>query len=412
MVDTVGKRGQPGEGIRNVISVGMLSEGWDAKTVTHIMGLRAFSSQLLCEQVVGRGLRRTSYDDLDPQTGLYRPEYVNVFGVPFTFLPQEGAPEGPPPQTLPKVPVEPDPAKIAYEISWPNVVRIDHVLRPALALDWSRVRPLSLDASQTAQVAELAPVLEGQPDITQISRIELERLAREFRTQRIVFEAARDVYDQTAPAWQGSREVLLAQLVRIVQEFIATEHIQITPPLFYQDPLRRRLIITLNMSRVVQHIWEAVREENTERLEPVFDRDHPIRSTGEMRTWLTSKPTARTAKSHINVCVYDSTWEASDAFALEHSERVAAWVKNDHLGFEILYLYRGAVRKYRPDFLVRLADGDMLVLETKGQDTEQDEVKRKYLAEWTAAVTAHGGFGTWRWAVTRHPGEIRDLLLG
>lgn len=87
-VDTVGKVGQPGAGIQNVISVGMLSEGWDAKTVTHIMGLRAFTSQLLCEQVVGRGLRRTSYD-VNPKNGLFEPEYVNIFGVPFTFLPHE-----------------------------------------------------------------------------------------------------------------------------------------------------------------------------------------------------------------------------------------------------------------------------------------------------------------------------------
>jgi len=87
-VYTVGKAGRPGEKIQNVISVGMLSEGWDAKTVTHIMGLRAFSSQLLCEQVIGRGLRRTSYE-VNPQTGLFDPEYVNVFGIPFTFLPHE-----------------------------------------------------------------------------------------------------------------------------------------------------------------------------------------------------------------------------------------------------------------------------------------------------------------------------------
>ena len=88
-VDTVGRPGREGGQIQNVISVGMLSEGWDAKTVTHIMGLRAFTSQLLCEQVVGRGLRRTSYD-VNPETGRFEPEYVNIFGVPFTFLPHEG----------------------------------------------------------------------------------------------------------------------------------------------------------------------------------------------------------------------------------------------------------------------------------------------------------------------------------
>jgi type III restriction enzyme len=410
IVDTVGKTGQPGEKIQKVISVGMLSEGWDAKTVTHIMGLRAFTSQLLCEQVVGRGLRRTSYE-LNPETNLFDPEYVNIFGVPFTFLPHEGGEDGPPPPPTPKTAVEPDPAKAEFEIHWPNVVRIDRVFQPMLTLDWSKARPLELNAAQTAQVAELAPILEGKPDVTKINRIELERLAREFRTQRIIFETARDVFDQMKHTWQGSREVLLAQLVRIVEHFIRSDRINISPPLFYQDELRRRLIITLNMSRVVQHVWEAVRQENTERLEPVFDRDRPIRATGDMRIWYTGKPCERTRRSHINVCVYDSTWEASDAFVLDNSEEVAAWVKNDHLGFEVFYVYRGVVRKYRPDFLVRLKSGDMLVLETKGEDTEQDRVKRGYLDEWIQAVNAHGGFGHWRWAVARNPGEIRDILI-
>jgi len=410
IVDTVGKAGQPGEQIQKVISVGMLSEGWDAKTVTHIMGLRAFSSQLLCEQVVGRGLRRTSYE-LNAETGLFDPEYVNIFGVPFTFLPHEGGHDGPPPPPTPKTAVEPDPAKMEFEIRWPNVVRIDRVFQPALKLDWARVRPLELNAAQTAQMAELAPVLEGKPDVTRISRIELERLAREFRMQRIVFETARDVFDQMKHTWQGSREVLLVQLVKIVEQFIAANRIRISPPLFYQDELRRKLIITLNMSRVVQHVWEAIRQENTERLTPVFDRDNPIRATGDMRTWYTGKPCERTRKSHINVCVYDSTWESSDAFVLDDSDAVAAWVKNDHLAFEILYVYRGVVRKYRPDFLIRMKNGNILVLETKGQVSEQDKVKHRYLDEWTQAVNTHRGFGKWHAAVVHNPGEIRDVLL-
>ena len=417
-VDTVGRVGQPGEKIRSVISVGMLSEGWDAKTVTHIMGLRAFSSQLLCEQVVGRGLRRTSYEvkkTVDPYTGqeieLFEPEYVNIFGVPFTFLPHEGGQDGPPPPPAPKTAVEPDPAKGQYEIRWPNVVRIDHVFHPTLSLDFSKVPSLTLDAAQTAQVAELAPILEGKPDVTNINRIELERLAREFRTQRIIFETARDVFDQMKRDWPGNKELLLAQLVLLVGKFIESDRINIHPPLFYQDELRRRLIITLNMSRVVQHIWEALRYENTERLEPIFDRDHPIRATGEMRTWYTGKPCERTKKSHINVCVFDSTWEASDAFALDESDAVETWVKNDHLGFEVLYVYRGVVRKYRPDFLVRLASGDTLILETKGQDTEQDRVKRRYLDEWVQAVNTQGGFGHWRWATAYQLGQIKDILL-
>ena len=370
-VDTVGQPGREGAQIQKVISVGMLSEGWDAKIVTHIMGLRAFTSQLLCEQVVGRGLRRTSYD-VNPDTGLFETEHVNIFGVPFTFLPHEGGEDGPPPPPKPKTAIEPVSDKAAFEISWPNVIRIDHNYRPRLSLDWGKVAVLELDAGATAKIAEIAPIVEGKPDVTKIKAIDLEKLAREFRTQRIIFETARDVHDQMQESWRGGRAFLLAQLVRLVEQFIRSDRISIIPALFLRDDLMRRLIITLNMTKVVQHIWEAIRFENTESLEPVFDRDRPIRSTGDMTTWYTGRPCTHTARSHINFCVHDSTWEASEAFALDHSAEVTAWVKNDHLGFEVFYVHRGVVRKYRPDFLIRLRSGDMLVLETKGQDSEQN----------------------------------------
>ena len=409
MVDTVGRHGQPGEHIQNVISVGMLSEGWDAKTVTHIMGLRAFTSQLLCEQVVGRGLRRTSYD-LNTETGLFDPEYVNIFGIPFTFLPHESDESAAPPPPKPKTAIEPVPEKSAFEINWPNIIRIEHVYRPRLSLNWEKVAPLELNASQTAQLAELAPIVDGKPDESNISRIDLENLAREYRTQKIIFETARDIFDQMQPTWPGNREYLIAQLVRLVEEFIRSDRIRIVPALFYQDDLRRRLLITLNMTKLVHHLEYAIRFENTERLEPVFDRDRPIRSTGDMTTWYTGKPCAHTARSHINACVYDSTWEASESFELDNNSAIESWVKNDHLGFEVLYVHRGVVRKYRPDFLIRLKSGDMLVLETKGIDDDQNRTKRQFLGEWTNAVNQHGGFGRWTWAVSRDPGDIKDVL--
>ena len=408
-VDTVGRPGRAGERIQNVISVGMLSEGWDAKTVTHIMGLRAFTSQLLCEQVVGRGLRRTSYD-VNPATGLFEPEHVNVFGVPFTFLPHEGREDGPPAPPKPKTAIEPVADKAKFAISWPNVVRVDHAYRPRLSLDMDRVEPLHLDAAKTAQLAELAPTIEGKPDISKIESIDLQGLARDFRNQRIVFETARDVYDQMQENWLGDRTFLLAQLVRLVEQFIRSGNIGVTPDLFGVDDLKRRLVITLNMTKVVQHIWEAIRHENAARIEPVFDRDQPIRATGDMRTWFTGKPCGPTARSHINFCVFDGTWEASDAFALDHAPEVEAWVKNDHLGFEVFYVHRGVVRKYRPDFLVRLTSGKMLVLETKGRDSDRDRTKRRFLAEWVEAVNAHGGFGRWAWDVAMNPGEIHGIL--
>ena len=135
--------------------------------------------------------------------------------------------------------------------------------------------------------------------------------------------------------------------------------------------------------------------------------------SAQLATWARGIPESRAAHtqhSHINFCVYDSTWEASEAFELDHNPEVEAWVKNDHLGFEIVYIYRGVVRKYRPDFLVRLKAGNYLVLEVKGRDTEQDKTKRKFLAEWVKAVNAHGGFGSWSWDVSKTPGEVKDIL--
>ena len=410
MVDTVGRPGQPGEQIQNVISVGMLSEGWDARTVTHIMGLRAFTSQLLCEQVVGRGLRRTSYE-VDAKTGMFEPEYVNIFGVPFTFLPHESNDSVAPKPPKPKTAIGPVSEKAGFEIRWPNIIRIEHVYRPRLSLDWERVQPLELDASETAQVAELAPIVDGKPDVSKLSSIDLEALAGEYRTQKIVFETARDVYDQMQAGWQGSRESLIAQLVRLVERFTLSDRLRMKPPLLYQDDMRRRLIITLNMTKVVQHIWETVRFENTEGLEPVFDPERPIRSTSNMTTWYTGRPCHFTDRSHINICVYDSAWEASEAFELDHNPLVDAWVKNDHLGFEVLYVYRGVVRKYRPDFIIRLKSGNLLVLETKGQPDEQSRSKRRSLEQWTQAVNQHGGFGYWSSDVSFDPGDVKDILV-
>ena len=134
-------------------------------------------------------------------------------------------------------------------------------------------------------------------------------------------------------------------------------------------------MITLNMTRVVQHIWEAIRFENTERLELVLDQDQPVRSTGDMATWYTGRPCTRTNRSHINVCVHDGSWEAAEAFELDRNALVAAWVKNDHLDFDVLYIHNGVVRKYRPDFIIRMDSGRApgAGSEGTGQRGEPDE---------------------------------------
>lgn len=407
-VDTVGRIGQPGEKIQNVISVGMLSEGWDAKTVTHIMGLRAFSSQLLCEQVIGRGLRRTSYEV--GNDGLFSAEYVNIFGVPFTFLPHEGDEDGPLPPPPPKIRIEPDRAKANFAISWPNIVRIDHVYRPKLELDFSGVPVLSLNAADKIENAEMAAVVAGKPNLAVLTEIDLRKLAETFRLQRIIFEVARDVYEQMKPTWKENKENLLAQVIRLVENFIGSAHLEINPPLFYQDEFRRRVMLTLNMQRIVRHVFEQIRFANTEALEPIFDTSHPIRSTGDMLPWFTGKPVVAANRSHINLCVADSAWEAQAAYELDHNPDVAAWAKNDHLGFEVIYMFEGAFHKYRPDYLVRLTNDSTLIVEIKGQDSEKDHTKRRYLDEWVQSVTAHGGFGKWACGVSLNPSELPDVI--
>jgi len=410
-VDTVGQIGKPGEQIQNVISVGMLSEGWDAKTVTHIMGLRAFTSQLLCEQVVGRGLRRTSYD-VNPKTGYFEPEYVNIFGVPFTFLPHEGGDGNPPPPIKSTTSIEPVSDRKEFEISWPNVLRVEHTLHRKLVVDWEKLSPLLIDTRNDVTLAELAPTVEGKPDLSKIKEIDLETLMEDRRLQTIIFRAARSVFDQVQPNWKGGTITQLAQLVHLVEQFITQpDGIRISPHSLglLSDP-RRKLIITLYMTAVVRHIVDAVRSENSEKLDLVLDQDQPIGSTGDMSTWYTSKPCGPTKRCHINYCVYDSAWEAPVSKELDRNSLVEAWVKNDHLGFEILYTYRGVIRKYRPDFIVKLKSGSMLILEIKGEETEHTRTKHKFLQEWVHAVNENGKYGHWACDISFEPDGVKGIL--
>jgi len=408
-VDTIGQIGKPGEKIQNVISVGMLSEGWDAKTVTHIMGLRAFTSQLLCEQVVGRGLRRTSYE-VNPETGLFEPEYVNIFGVPFTFLPHESHESSSARHETPRTLIKPDATKKQFEISWPNVIRVDYTYKPLLTLDINQVKPLIIDANETKTIVDLAPVVDGKPDVTKVSSIYLESLASRYRTQKIIFEAVSNVFDEIKPSWKGNKEYLLAQLIPIVEKFIKSDKIKVAQLFYEEDDHRRRILITLNMSKVVHHIIGAIRDSSMESIVPIFDTEKPIRSTEDMSSWYTGKHNEYAQKSHINRVVFDSAWEASEAFKLDHIEKVVSWVKNDHLGFEIPYLYNGIVHKYRPDFIITLKNGKHLILEVKGQESEQDKAKRQALKEWVKAVNSYGGFGMWESEVSKNPADIEGII--
>jgi len=417
-VNTVGQKGKPGEKIQHVISVGMLSEGWDAKTVTHIMGLRAFTSQLLCEQVVGRGLRRTSYE-VNKETGLFEPEYVNVFGVPFTFLPHEGEDVGigeiiPFPPT-PKTRIYADNSKKEFEIIWPNVLRINHTYASKLLIDIEKVPELELNPEDTPLRAELAQIIEGRPNMTgNMTVIDLTteqsmQLLSVLRKQRLIFEAARDVFDQMQPSWHGSKEYLIAQLIKIVEKFLDSNKIIIKSE-YYREANRKNVLILLNLNKIVQHLFSAITVGNSEKLVPIFDKEMPLKSTGKMVTWYTSRPCELTFKSHINQVVYDSTWEASESYELENNDSVVSWAKNDHLGFVISYLYKGVVHSYYPDFLIKLKNGKMLVLEVKGIEDEKSKAKRMALQEWIEAVNSDGRFGIWESDVSHRPSDIKDII--
>lgn len=416
LVDTVGKRGRAGQDLQNVISVAMLSEGWDAKNVTHIMGLRAFTSQLLCEQVIGRGLRRVSYDTEKvpgPDGGereLFKSEYVNVFGVPLSIFQDVGEGGDAPPAPRHSTQIEALTERNEFEIRWPNVLRISAVVKPVLSVDWTKVEPLKLDPSQIPISVDIAPALGGATDWHHIQTIDLEKLPEEFRLQRLTFLAVRKSFAELQKKFSGNKEYLGVQLIRLVEEFFRSDKLDI-PSIFHQDPLRKRILISLSMDRIVQHLLRFVVEQNQERIEPIFDEDFPIGSTRFMRTWYTTRPCQPTVKSQISHLIVDSAWEAHAANLMEKSELVSAYAKNDHLGFQIYYLWNGAKRRYIPDFLIRLANGKTLILEIKGQDDDQNRAKRGSLDAWVKGVNSNGGFGTWCWDVAYEPAQIQDILF-
>ena len=409
LVDTVGKRGQAGQNIKNVISVAMLSEGWDASNVTHIMGLRAFTSQLLCEQVIGRGLRRVAHD-LD-ENGLFIPEYVNIFGVPLSIFQDIGGEGGAtPPPPKPSTRIEVENGRNHLEIKWPNVLRIETVLKKQLVMNWNDVPSVTLDPMNTPLNAEIAPSLTGSPNLAMISEINLENALEEFRLQNLIFKSASKLIKQSETGVGIELQYRTVQFIGIVEKFLSSNKIDI-PSLWHQDVKRKTLLIALNIDAVVTHLNRYIQEQNVEKLAAIFDESNPIGSTAQMRPWLTTRPCHPTLKSQISHVVYDGTWEKVAADLCEKMNEVSAWVKNDHLGFVVRYLWRGSVRSYVPDYFIRLENGKCLILEIKGQDSEQNRAKRAAMQIWVDAVNEQGGFGEWCFDVVFDPAKIRDTIL-
>ena len=417
MSDTVGQIGEPGENLRNIISVGMLSEGWDARTVTQIMGLRAFTSQLLCEQVVGRGLRRSSYEAVG-EGEMFPPEYVNVFGIPFAYLLTEEIGEGEPrPPRVPPAEVKVLDEKREYAITWPELDGVRYVMTQKLTLDVSAIPAITLNASSTRISAELAPVVDGKENLDALNNIDLEKIYAHERMQRITFRAAMKVFnkmkEESKCEWlnDSGKIHLLGEIVRLAEEYISGGDIRIEPGLFVTDIRRKKILICFNMERIITHIWRGIRSHNAESVLPIYAQGKSERSTGDMETWRTSRPHHKTEKSHINICTFDSAWESSAAYHLDHNPNVKAWAKNDHLGFFVRYSYGGIVRRYVPDFLVRLNNGRTLVLEVKGIETEQDKAKFEALRDWVKAVNTVKIHGEWACDVSRDPADIDGVIL-
>ena len=398
-VNTVGKRNAAGEHIQHVISVAMLNEGWNCQTVTHIMGLRAFSSQLLCEQIVGRGLRRTSYE-LNNE-GMFEPEYVNVFGIPFSYIPQEDAGDGSPRPASPRIPIYPEPEREKYKITWPNVERIDHNICPKLSVDFDKVEPLEI--SKIRRIAELAPEVDGQPDYEKIETIDLEKLVQEkTRMQTLLFATAANVYDQVDYEWKEkvNKDFALRQILDIVETFLYSDKFRIEQEAFQKDKIKRKIAIMMGMEQIVSKIFSAITHQNSEKLTVLY-KNPKYRSTKDAIEWRTAKEVKPYKKTHMNLCIFDSAWEAAHARELDRNPDVVAWVKNDHLGFEIPYAHSGGARNYLPDFIVKLTNGKHLILEVKGQQKDKDTSKWEYAKTWAEAVSQDEENGQWHFEVSQ-----------
>ncbi|MBI4128322.1 MAG: hypothetical protein HY459_04640 [Parcubacteria group bacterium] len=407
--NSVGKEGKPGEKVQCVIGVNMLSEGWDARTVTHILGVRAFTSQLLCEQVIGRGLRRLSYE-LNAETGMFDPEYVTVFGVPFTYLPVEQQ-SGKVKPEAPKTKIQPLEDRKSFEVRWPHVLRVEYKLSYLLDLDWDKLNTLTLSPQDAPTVVEVAPVIDGKPDYKKINEVDLKRLAESNRLQSMKLRAAALLHKKFEGTWPGDPGSHVSQIVDIIEKFITSGKLQLKIPMFENTALLEQVVLALNMQKITEHVAGFIRSSSNEEPMAVFDSVRPVRSTATAPTWYTSKPVQPTKKSQISHIVMDSRWEAlASEFDRERIPGLVSWAKNDHLGLEIYYFWQGETHIYYPDFIIKFEGNRHLILEVKGR--EDDKTKAKHLAaeEWIRAVNAYGNLGTWEFKVLRDPKDLFEIV--
>jgi type III restriction enzyme len=399
VMNTVGKPGTLGGGIRCVVSVAMLTEGWDANTVTHVLGVRAFGTQLLCEQVIGRSLRRQSYE-LNDQ-GLFNVEYADVFGIPFDFTAKPViAPVQQPRQTVAVKAIKPD--RDHLEIRFPRVVGY------RVELPEDRLEATFTDDS----VLELTPDLVG-PSITQNAGIigqsadmSLAHL-EDTRQATVLFELTkRLLYTKFRDAGDDPKLHLFGQLKRITKQWL--DACLVCKGNTYPALLRYEQLADMACQRITTGITTAHLGDR-----PVVAMLDAYNPTGSTRfvNFNTSRDTlwkTSADKCHVNYAVYDSDWEAELCRVVEGHPRVRAYVKNHNLGFEVPYRYGSTVRHYRPDFLVVVDDGhpDLLhlVVEIKGYRREDAKEKAATMATfWVPGVNHLGTHGRWAFA------ELTDM---
>ena len=398
VMNTVGKAGQLGAGIRCVVSVSMLTEGWDANNVTHVLGIRAFGTQLLCEQVIGRALRRQSYE-LN-EKGLFNVEYADVFGIPFDFTAKPViAPPQPPRETIQVKAIRPE--RDELEIRFPRVEGY-RVELPEERLE------AKFDADSTL---ELSPELVG-PSITQNSGIigatadmSLEHLD-DMRPSSLLFHLTkRLVMTKWRDPGEEPKMHLFGQLKRISKQWLDT--CLICKGNTYPGLLMYQQLADMACNKITNGITAAFSDKRP--IKALLDPYNPTGSTTHVRfntsktdRWDTKGPPP---KCHLNWVILDSDWEAEFCRVAESHPQVRAYVKNHNLGLEVPYRYGSETRRYLPDFIVLVDDGhgpdDLLhlIVEIKGYRREDAKEKAATMKTyWVPGVNHIATHGRWAFA--------------
>jgi type III restriction enzyme len=396
VMNTVGRQGRLGGGIRCVVSVSMLTEGWDANTVTHVLGVRAFGTQLLCEQVIGRALRRQSYDLNESE--LFNVEYADVLGIPFDFTARPVvAPPQPPRETVQVRAMRPE--RDALEIRFPRVAGY------RVELPEERLTAKFTDESTFVLTPDLVGPTKTRNAgiIGQAVDLDLEHL-EETRLSTVLFNLTqRLLYTKWRDAGEDPKLHLFGQLKRITREWLDTHLVckggTYPAQLMYQE------LADIACNRITAAITAALAGERP--IKAVLDSYNPVGSTAHVRfntsrlhRWQTD-PT----KCHVNWAVLDSDWEAEFCRVAEAHPRVTAYVKNHNLGLEVPYRYGSETRRYLPDFIVLVDDGRgdddplHLVVEIKGYRREDAKEKKSTMdTYWVSAANNLRTLGRWAFA--------------